>query len=162
MSEAEKTNTIKFNNDLLEIEQKIAPLLKINGETGHITLADGVTDFASLLPEGQTLESHLAHQKSMDLLEAGLELASVKMATEAMKTNKDLQQVSYEIPSFGKNFFAGTLNRTGQSRAPGATEVKNYVGCVSVAKHEIVSTRTKSEFKNIKSYFKQIAEEAEL
>lgn len=161
MSEA-TNKSIEFKSDLVEIEKLIAPLLAINAETGNITLAEGVKDISAALPEGQTLESHLEHQKVMDLINNGVELAAVKMATEAMKKNPDLQQVSYEIPSYGKSFFAGTLNRTGQSRAVGSTDVKEYKGCVSVAKHEVVSTRTKAEARSIRDYFKTLADEADL
>lgn len=156
----EATKEITFKADLRESADTIVTVMHGDKETGVITVDASVIE--KLMPEGQTLESHLAHQRTFDLISNAFALAGVEKSNELMAANKALESTSYKVPTFGKNYLEGSFKRHGVSRAPGSAEVTNYVGAVGVAKHEVISTRTQSESKAIKDHFKAIALEADL
>lgn len=150
----------EFKADLVESSKAAKDLLQIDAETGLITLKEGKS-FADLVPQ-QTLDNLTSGMKEIDLAEHALLVAGTELAVESMKGSK-LQQASYSIPTFGKNSMEAVFNRNGTKRgAPGSGEVHQVAGVISVAKHEIVSTRSKSEYQAIKANFSSLAEEAGL
>lgn len=162
MSDATKTaeNKPTFKPELAELGGSLEGKLTIDGDTGIAVLdADAFKDH---LPEGQTIDSLIAAQKTIDLFGNGLKLALVRAGVKTFQANKKLEQISLNAPTFGSNAFEAVLRRNGESRAPGSTEVKAVKGVITVFKHEVVGTRPKAESTAIKNEFRNLAEAAGL
>lgn len=149
---------VTFKADLLEASAKAASNWTVDGATGVMTLEAGVIE--TMLPEGQTLKSHLEHQEAMDLIKSALTHSGLKPAGEAFKANKDLETITFKVPTFGKNYVEAEFRRHGISRPFGGVgEATTYAGAIGYSKHEVVSTRPKSEFVAMKDQFKSLAAE---
>lgn len=162
-TEAKTTEAKKFEAkaDVAPIEAKAMEIIEMTAD-GTPRFKEG-TGLDNLLPDGVTSESLLAGQKAFEVAQVGIERAVARKAAEAMKANPELQQVAYQLPTYGKSYLAGVLKRDGETRgAPGTDEIKKFKGHFVVRKHEVVSTRTKAEGDNTKGFFRMLAEEAGL
>ncbi len=156
MSKSEDKKPVELKADLVAASEKIAPGWKVDTSTGVMTLDAGVIE--SMLPEGQTLESHLEHQKTMDLIKHALGHSGSQVAGKTFKDNKNLEAITFHTPTgVGKNFMEGEFRRHGVSRPVGGGEATTYAGAISYVKHEVISTRTKAEWNHIKDQFKAAA-----
>lgn len=159
---ATAVDEITFKPELREMADKIKEAAKASADanTGTVTLP---ADFVfSLAPEGLTVETHERDRKFFDLVNNAATLAGSELAVDLFKQNKDLQTVSLHAPVWKKDAYEGTFKRQGQSRNVKTGEVSNYVGSVGVGRINVVSTRTQTEWQNIKANMRNLAEAAGL
>ncbi len=164
MSEANTTTDaaaeIKFRPELEELKEKYRPHVVADAKAGTLSIPLGVV-FQNA-PEGMTEATYERDRKFLDLTNNALTLLGAEKSVELMKENKDLQQVTMQVPIWKKDSYEGVFKRQGQSRNVRTGEVSNYVGAVGVGRINVVSTRTQTEMANIKSYMRQMAEAADL
>lgn len=157
---AAETKEIKFKADLDAFSDRVKPLFATDAATGGVTLPD--SHYFDLAPAGITPESYLLHKEYHDLHDNGVTKAATEVAVPMFVENKELQTVTVTAHIHGKDTYEAVLKRNGVSRNPGTGEVSNYVGSISVARSNIVSTRSKAESNNIKANFRALAESAGL
>lgn len=162
MSEANNaaTTEIKFKEDLTELAAKLKAQITVDNSTGTLTLPAGA--FFEHAPEGLTEATYERDRKYTDLFSNAATLAGSEVAVDAMKDNKELQTATLTAPVFKKDTYEGVFKRQGTSRNVATGEVSNYVGAIGVGRINVVSTRTQSEWKNIKDNMKALGEAAGL
>lgn len=159
-TKATESKEIKFKADLSEFAGKVTPLLATDSTAGTIALPDQA--FFDLAPAGVTPESYKLHAEYHDLFNNGVTKAASEVAIPMFVANKELQTITVAAQIHDKDAYEAVFKRSGTSRNPGTGEVSNYVGSVSVARTNIVSTRSKAESNNIKANFRALAEAAGL
>lgn len=160
VNKAAETKEIKFKADLVEFGDKVKHLFASDATAGSLALPD--TAYFDLAPAGVTPESYKAHAEYQDLFSNAVTKAATEASIPLFQANKELQTVTVTAPIHDKDSYEAVLKRQGTSRNPGTGEVSNYIGSVSVARTNIVSTRSKAEVNNIKANFRSLAEAAGL
>lgn len=151
---------IKFRDDFTDLEAKLKPHFNVDKDTGTITMEAG--KFFEFAPDGMTEETYGRDRRYTDLFSNVATKITSELAVDAMKKNKDLQTVTASAPIWKKDSFEASSKRTGTSRNVKTGEVSTYVGAIGVGRVNVVSTRTQSEWVNIKNNMKAMAEAAGL
>lgn len=151
---------IKFREDITELEGKLKPLAIVDKAAATITLPAGA--IFENAPEGVTEQTYENVKKFIDLTSNTLTKIGSELAVDLFKENKDLQQVTMQVPIHKKDAYEGVFNRTGQSRNVRTGEVTSYVGAIGTGRINVVSSRTQTEWVAIKNNMKSLAAAADL
>jgi hypothetical protein len=105
-----------------DLTAQIKKGLTLDEASGIINPADGL--YASLLPEGLTMEMAERFQAHNTDVLAATAHAVGEIAIPAMENNSELNKVTFELPTVGKDTFNFTFDRSRQVRdgAPGDKE----------------------------------------
>lgn len=104
------------------------------GEKGVATAAADL--YEKTLPEGMTKEGYLKFQAHHVNVAAATMLALGEISTEAMKLDKTLDRTSVTIPTFGKDSFNATFQRSKEVVVPnqdGPAGTKTVYGSAQVS-----------------------------
>lgn len=154
------TTEVKFREDLVAFADKIKPQYVVNKEAGSLVLP--ATVYFAEAPEGITPESYRAHKQYADLFNNGTTKAGSELAIDLFAENKELETVVASAAILDKDTYEATFKRHATGRNPRTKEVSNYVGAISVARINVVSSRTEAEWKGIKANMRSLADAAGL
>ena len=107
------------------LRAEIAARLNIDTDTGAFTTSEGEDIYTASLPEGLTTDVIKSVHDHNTMFVAASTGAVVDKVVEAFKVNKDLTQVNYELPMFGKDKLQIMANRDGSLNVGVVTSVVN-------------------------------------
>lgn len=115
----------KHAEAVASLRAEIAARLNIDTDTGAFTTSEGEDIYTASLPEGLTTDVIKSVHDHNTMLVAASTGAVVDKVVEAFKVNKDLTQVNYELPMFGKDKLQIMANRDGSLNVGVVTSVVN-------------------------------------
>lgn len=115
----------KHAEAVASLRSVIAARLNIDTDTGAFTTSEGEDIYTASLPEGLTTDVIKSVHDHNTMFVAASTGAVVDKVVEAFKVNKDLTQVNYELPMFGKDKLQIMANRDGSLNVGVVTSVVN-------------------------------------
>ena len=115
----------KHAEAVASLRAEIAARLNIDTDTGAFTTSEGEDIYTASLPEGLTTDVIKSVHDHNTMFVAASTGAVVDKVVEAFKVNKDLTQVNYELPMFGKDKLQIMANRDGSLNVGVVTSVVN-------------------------------------
>lgn len=150
----------EIKQETKDLAARIKPEIKLNEKTGVGVISPEL--YEKLLPEGLTkkmAESFQAHNSS---LIAATTYALGEIGVPAMKKNKDLDSVSVEMPTVGKDYIGVKINRSRtvpEGGRDGVSGTKTKYGTTSIEMN-VYASKPRGELSKVKSWISEQADAA--
>jgi hypothetical protein len=149
------TTRAVLKEDVTSLADKLKKLIKIDHKTGSADVEEGA--YVKHLPEGLTADTIKHVQSYNSLFSAAGALAVGECSIAAGKKNKEIDRITVDIPTVGKDKFTFVFDREKQvpnrvADGQGGTKMdgsKTVYGNISVSL-DIYGTRNRGELKKIK------------
>ena len=153
-------STSPISAEVKNLSALIENVIQIDAKTGIATVPTDT--YERLLPEGLTKETIVQLNAHNAQIAAAATLAVGNTAIPVMTKHKDLDRVEFEMPTFGKDKFAVTFDRSRQvpDRSDGNTGgVRQQFGA-SRTSFEMYGTESRGELKKVKQELMSSAADA--
>jgi hypothetical protein len=151
------TQANNFSQEINDLVAKMGPRMTLDKSTGEATIAKDT--YASLLPEGITIEVVEQIQDYTKNLATASLYALGTAAIPVWKDNKDLNTASMSMPMSGKDSL--NINLTRHSTIPGkdanGNETTRDVYCSSSVKIDTYGIGKRGDMKRVKDFLAESA-----
>jgi hypothetical protein len=149
----------KINPEVAALSERIVAGVKADGKIEGGDHVASAALYASLLPEGLTIEQAEGFAKFHSVLYPAMGKAAGELGVPAFVADKELQKINLQLPTIGKDVIRANFERERTFPDQQTKGTITKMGQVQID-HQIYGTKNRGEVTKVKSYLSALALEA--